>query len=310
MYLMTKTRPDISYTTGLLARFMSNPGVEHFQALDKLWNYLSAHSALGITFGLNKSIYAENGPNTTRDRREFSNNSKNDQNHARPTFETSGPAKNESNPAISEKINDIGAARPMKDPNTVIGHCDADWGGDLDNRRSTTGLIFQFRGGAISWASKLQKTVALSSCEAEYMALKEAVKEQIWIRQLLGELTSKLPGQIQRFNVQDIFIDSASAIQLAKNPGTHARTKHIDIQYHFTRENVKNGLTRLFYAPIKTHLADGLTKAVDITKIQHLKRQLGLRDPAICRSRGVCQNESLCSIDSAQATARGVGRAA
>ncbi|XP_070016936.1 secreted RxLR effector protein 161-like [Nicotiana sylvestris] len=117
---------------------------------------------------------------------------------------------------------------------SVIGYCDSDFAGDLDKRRSTTGYVFSFVKAPISWKSTLQSTVVLSTTEAEYMAITEVVKEAIWLQGLLKEL-----GVEQKSII--IFCDSQSAIQLAKNQVYHARTKHIDVRYHFVREIIEEG---------------------------------------------------------------------
>ena len=103
---------------------------------------------------------------------------------------------------------------------------DADWA-DGEDRKSISAYIVILAGGAVSWRSKKQSTVASSSTEAEYMALLEATKESIWVQRLLSEL-----GQTVE-NANIIFEDNQGAIALANNPEHHARTKHIDIQYHF-----------------------------------------------------------------------------
>src|SRR5258707_13785735 len=98
MYLMCKTRPDLAYSIGLVARFMSNPSLAHQKVLDKIWKYLGTTSTYGLKY--------------------------------------------------------------QSDPSSLVGYCDADWGGDIGTRRSTTGFLYLFRGAAISWNSKLQHTVA------------------------------------------------------------------------------------------------------------------------------------------------------
>jgi hypothetical protein len=134
-------------------------------------------------------------------------------------------------------------------------------------------------GGALSWASKLQRTVALSSCEAEYMAIKEAIKENLFIKGILNELggilgkTAPILGAI---NHKDLYTDSNSAIELANNPTKHNRTKHIDIQYHFIREKVKSDDINLLYISTKDQLANALTKPVDHQEISTFKDQVGL----------------------------------
>ncbi|GLU15250.1 hypothetical protein SLE2022_317570 [Rubroshorea leprosula] len=113
------------------------------------------------------------------------------------------------------------------------GYTDADMAGDLDNRKSISGYLFTFAGGAVSWQSKLQKCVALSTTEAEYIAATEAGKEMLWMKRFLQEL-----GLKQKENV--VFCDSQSAIDLSKNTMYHARTKHIDLRYHWLRLVTEN----------------------------------------------------------------------
>lgn len=108
------------------------------------------------------------------------------------------------------------------------GFTDADMAGDVDTRKSTTGYLYTFAGAAVSWVSKLQKIVALSTTEAEYIAATEACKEMLWIQRFLGELGIKQDKYV-------LYCDSQSAIHLAKNPAFHSRTKHIDLRYHWIR---------------------------------------------------------------------------
>lgn len=111
----------------------------------------------------------------------------------------------------------------------VRGYVDSDYAGDLDKRKSTTGYVFTIAGGAVSWLSKLQTVVALSTTEAEYMAATQACKEAIWIQRLLVELGHKQQKII-------VYCDSHSALHIARNPAFHSRTKHIGVQYHFEKE--------------------------------------------------------------------------
>jgi len=104
------------------------------------------------------------------------------------------------------------------------GYTDADMAGDLDNKKSTTGYLFTFSGGAISWQSKLQKCVALSTTEAKYIAATEAGKKMVWLKRFLQEL-----GLHQKEYV--VYCDSQSAIDLSKNTMHHSRMKHIDVRY-------------------------------------------------------------------------------
>src|SRR3954447_3482679 len=148
----------------------------------------------------------------------------------------------------------------------LIGYCDANWGNDISTRRSTTGYLFYLSGGVISWSSKRQPTVALSSTEAEYMAITHATKEAIWLRSLMNEL-----GYDQSTPTL-IFEDNQSCIALAKNPVHHARTKHIDIQHHFIREKVKSREIELEYISTNKMIADALTKSLPKPEfIRHIR---------------------------------------
>ncbi|TPX52711.1 DNA-directed DNA polymerase [Powellomyces hirtus] len=133
------------------------------------------------------------------------------------------------------------------------GYSDSDWAGCPDSRCSTTAFVFIF-GGPVAWQSKRQPTVALSSTEAEYMALTQACKEANWLRQLLIEL-----GYPQGLPCK-IYEENQGCIALARNPTSHARTKHIDIRHHFIREAIANQHRDLEYCPTKDMAADLLTK--------------------------------------------------
>jgi hypothetical protein len=150
------------------------------------------------------------------------------------------------------------------------GFCDSDWGADIDDRRSMTGYVFMLGGGAVSWQSKKQPTVALSSVEAEYMAATQATREAMWWRTLLHELG------IQSYPTTVIHSDSQGSIALSKNPEHHARSKHIDIRHHFVREQVAAGTVALQYVPTEEMLADVLTKPLSSDKHTKLVRNMGV----------------------------------
>ena len=135
------------------------------------------------------------------------------------------------------------------------GFSDADWAGAIDGRHSTGGYIFFVAGGAVSWSSKRQDVIALSSCESEYYGLAEAGKEALWIRQLLTEL-----GQYDTSTPAHLWMDNQGAKALSENPEFHRRTKHIDVRYHWVREEVAKGTLQLEYIPTGQMAADGLTK--------------------------------------------------
>jgi hypothetical protein len=120
----------------------------------------------------------------------------------------------------------------------LIGFTDSDMARDLDNRKSTSGYMFTFSGGVVSWQSKLHKCVALSTTEAEYIAATEAAKEMLWMKRFLLELGVKQDEYV-------VFCDSQSAIDLSKNATYHSRTKHIDVRYHWLREVIDKKQMRL-----------------------------------------------------------------
>jgi hypothetical protein len=160
----------------------------------------------------------------------------------------------------------------------LVGYTDADWGGDRDTRRSTSGYIFNIGSGAISWSSKRQPIVALSTCEAEYIGQTQATKEAVWLRVLLDQITYTDEEEPQ---ATIIYGDNQGALALAKNPEFHARTKHIDIQWHFVREKVADGTVQLKYIPTDQQVADILTKPLPKDKFLQYRKALGLltRDP-------------------------------
>lgn len=157
-------------------------------------------------------------------------------------------------------------------PLETIGYCDSDWGGCSDTRRSTTGFIFTLNGAPVSWSSKMQKTVALSSTEAEYMAASDSTKEAKWIRQLLLDLGYKLSSPTS------IFSDNHGAILLSKNPGHHQRTKHIDIRHHFVRQEQEHGIIELKYIPTQDQPADMMTKSLVGPKLDACCQSIHLVD--------------------------------
>jgi hypothetical protein len=141
----------------------------------------------------------------------------------------------------------------------LVGYCDADFAGDLDTRRSTTGYVFMLNGGAISWSSRRQPTVAVSTAEAEYMAAAHAIKEALWLRKLFTDL--RVP-----VSAIDLRSDNQAAIALLKNPIASNRSKHIDVLHHFARERVIRGEVSISYCSTQQQLADCLTKPVGEAK--------------------------------------------
>jgi hypothetical protein len=157
------------------------------------------------------------------------------------------------------------------------GYADADWGMDEETRRSTTGFIFFF-GGPISWKSMLQKTVALSSTEAEFMSLVSEIQEGMWLLSLIQEMGIDVKKPIV------LMEDNQGCIALANNPTQHGRTKHIDVKYFFIREKIADGSFMLHYCQTDAMVADLLTKSLGVKQFKKLREKIGVVDIG---SRGV-----------------------
>ena len=154
---------------------------------------------------------------------------------------------------------------------SLVGYCDSDWGSSSD-RKSISGQCFQMNknGPLISWRSKKQNIVALSSCEAEYIAMTSAVQEAKFLSMLLSDMNIKLVNPVK------LYVDNQGAIALAKNPVHHQRTKHIDIRYHFIRSEIANNNVDIQYVPSNENLADLFTKPVSRNKIKSFVKSFGL----------------------------------
>ncbi|KAK8937447.1 hypothetical protein KSP39_PZI012254 [Platanthera zijinensis] len=153
---------------------------------------------------------------------------------------------------------------------TLVGYSDSDYGGDVNDRKSTSGYAFNMGTGVFSWSSKKQATIALSSCEAEYIAAAAGTCQAIWLRNLLESLQHGVDGPTT------MLVDNMSAIQLAKNPVLHGRSKHIDTRYHFLREQVELKTVEVKYCPTGEQVADIFTKALKVDTFLKLKGKLGM----------------------------------
>mgnify|MGYP002869993966 CR=1 FL=1 len=176
MYAMVSTRPDIAHAVGVVSRFLSNPGREHWNAVKWIMRYLRGTSNFRLSFG---------------------------------------------------------SGKPM-----LIGYTDADMAADVDSRKSTSGYLITLSCGAVSWQSRLQKCIALSTIEAEFIATTEACKELLWMKKFLMELGFKQQRYV-------LFCDNQSTIHLTKNSTFHSRSKHIDMRYHWIREALNNKLLEI-----------------------------------------------------------------
>lgn len=149
------------------------------------------------------------------------------------------------------------------------GYADADWGSNIIDRKSFTGICFTLSGAAISWASKKQKTVALSSTEAECMSLTEACREVIYLRRLLCEITDEI------YTV-NVFNDNQGAIKLSASNTFHNRTKHMDVRFYFCRDCVNNNIVKFHYLETASLPADLLTKSLSSVKHFCFMKALGI----------------------------------
>ena len=197
IYIMTATRPDLSYVVTKLSQFMVQPTKCHLTAAKRVLRYLKGT--------LDKQLVFTKSDNLVE----------------------------------------------------LIGFSDSDWASGED-RKSISGYCFQLQknGALISWKSKKQQIVALSTCEAEYIALTHAVQEAKFLKQLIFDMLNLSSVKVS------IGVDNQSAIKLANNPVCHQRSKHIDIRYHFIRDNVSSGEIKLQYVNTIMNIADIFTKPV------------------------------------------------
>ena len=153
--------------------------------------------------------------------------------------------------------------RKSADSLRLVGNCDADWGNSED-RKSTTGYGFMLQHKSlISWKSRKQPTIALSTCEAEYMAMCAATQEGLFLKALIKDMMGT-----DEFSDFTIHCDNQGAIALGKNPVQHQRSKHIDIKYHFIRNEIQKGIVNLLYVPTDQNWADMFTKPITRPKLQ------------------------------------------
>ncbi|XP_051145340.1 uncharacterized mitochondrial protein AtMg00810-like [Andrographis paniculata] len=205
---LTVSRPDISFSVGVCARFQSTPKESHLKAAKRILKYVKGIEELGLW---------------------YSNRSDLD----------------------------------------LIGFTDSDWAGCYDDRKSTTIGCFYIGDNIVSWSSKKQNSIALSTAEAEYIAAGSCCAQLLWIRQMLHDYGIG-------HDSFTLFCDNTSAINISKNPVQHGRTKHIDIRYHFIRDLVENEVCDLKHIGTNDQKADILTKALHADRFEKLQRDLGI----------------------------------
>jgi Reverse transcriptase (RNA-dependent DNA polymerase) len=202
------TRPNIAFAVATVARFATNPGTAHWEAVKRIFRYLAGTRELWLSYGETKRA--------------------------------------------------------------LEGYADAD-GSMAEDRRAITGYAFLIDGGAISWSSKWQEIVSLSTTESEYVAATHGMKEALWLRSLLSEVFGHITS------ATTLFSDNQAAIALTRDHQYHVHTKHIDVRYHFIRWVIEQGSLRLIYCPTDDMVADTLTKALPSAKVKHFAAGLGLR---------------------------------
>eukprot|EP00253_Pinus_taeda_P004881 PITA_04881 len=180
----------------------------------------------------------------------------------------------------SLSANDESAAVHQPTYRSMIGSLlyltDADWAGSVDYRKSTSGGAFFMGSKLVSWFSKKQSSIALSTAEAEYVATASCYTRLLWMMQTLQDFQIICTPPIS------ILCDNTSATNISKNPVMHSKTKHIPIKYHFLREQVLEQKVKLEYVPSKEQVADILTKPLPREMFEYLKKKLGVVDASSC----------------------------
>lgn len=217
MYISVSTRPDITYSVGVLSQHLERPSLSTWNLALHVLRYLRGTTDLEIRYNKGGEIIEGN--------------------------------------------------HSWSYPECYV---DSDWAGDKSSRRSTTGYLFSLNGAAISWRSRLQPTVALSSTEAEYRAATEAGQEVVRLRGLLQSIN------ISQSDSTPLYCDNKGATDLAVKQIYHARTKHVEVQHHWIREKVSEGIIKLIHIPSDLMKADLLTKALHPSLFLKFRQMSGL----------------------------------
>jgi hypothetical protein len=154
-------------------------------------------------------------------------------------------------------------------PARLMGYTDSDFANCPDTRRSVSGYCFTLGTGMVTWSAKQQKTISLSTCEAEYVAASDAAKELVWIRTLLREIDFVQP------TATPLLCNNTGGITLTEDASYHSKVKHIDINVHSIREHVSLGLLKLHYVRSINNSADIFTKALPRKDFERLRQSLG-----------------------------------
>lgn len=154
----------------------------------------------------------------------------------------------------------------------ISGYTDADWAGDNTDRRSTSGYFTFVGGNLVTWRSKKQKVVALSSAEAEFRGMNKGLCELLWLRKLLTEIGFPPVSSMK------LFCDNKAAISITHNPVQHDRTKHVEIDRHFIKEKLETGIIQFPFVKSEDQLADMLTKGISSKTFYNSLDKLGIGD--------------------------------
>jgi hypothetical protein len=238
-YLTQMTRPDMLFVVTTLAQFQKAPTQCDMKAAYRLLEYLRKTHDWGLfyQYGVPSDIIV-----------------------------------------YSAEVDDNGNFKPFHEANLIEGisphgYVDASHGGEFD-KKSRSAYVFCVFGCPVAWYSKKQTVTALSSTEAEVIALVEGIKEAIWMKNFLNELGFSIPDAIT------LHEDNQSAIAIAANPIHHARIKHMELKAAFLRENLENATVKFVYCPTEMMVADVLTKALPGPQHERLCRKMGMRSLA------------------------------
>jgi Reverse transcriptase (RNA-dependent DNA polymerase) len=234
LYAATSIFFEISHSVTVLTRHMQRPGPKHWMAAKRVLRYLKSVKHLGITYGQRRD-------------------------------------KEKKGSEISS-LSISSSTLPHTPMSTVEVYCDADWAGDVDDRRSTSGILLLLDGAPIVWSSRKQATVALSTAEAEYMAMSAALQELKWMDALLNEIHTPVHRPIV------LWTDNQAALSIATARSiTHSRTKHIDIRHHYIREMVISGAIDVRWCRSEEQLADVMTKGLNKQTYAELTHRIKTR---------------------------------
>ena len=165
---------------------------------------------------------------------------------------------------------DFGLLYKKGEHSDLMGFTDSDYAGDQDDRKSTSGYVFMLGTGAVSWSSKKQPIVTLSTTEAEFVAAASCACQAIWLRRILEEIQFKQQG------ATSIYCDNSSTIKLSRNPVLYGRSKHIDVKYHFLRDLAKDEVINLIFCRSEDQVADIFTKPLKTPLFHKLRELLGV----------------------------------